>query len=117
MAAGGAGALAGTVVSHFVYVVVGDAIAALIGFVAAYALCAGRSRRSATDDVDSRPSWVSAGRRVAAIAAALVLVLGDSAVYRMGMHGLGRKVVAVALATGVLAFGAWLTRWPRRSPL
>jgi hypothetical protein len=107
------GALATTAAAHFVYVVVGDGVAALIGFVAGYANCAHRSSRSPSVEGDPPPFSIVAARRAAVIAAALVLVMGDRALYRMGMHGLGRKLGAVALATAVFALGAWLSRWPR----
>ena len=59
------------------------------------------------------PLWATAGRRIAVIAGAVALLFGDRALYRLGVHGLPRKLGAVAIATGVLALGFWLTRWPR----
>ena len=135
MLAGGAGAAAATVVAHYFDVIVGDAVAAVIGFAAAYAIArriqsravgAAHSGSAAQTEpapirepflgIARPPRWATAGRRIAVVAGALALLFGDRALYRFGIHGLPRKLGAVAIATATMAVGFWLTRWPRAIP-
>jgi hypothetical protein len=104
------------VIAHYVHVVVGDAVAALLGFAVGYAL-AGRTRARPSTGLDrvadAPPLWVWIAGRLSAILAALAFFLGDRALYSLGLHGLLRKCAAVAIATAVLAVGTQLSRWPR----
>ena len=116
---GGLGALIATVVTHYVSVPFGDAVSALIGFGIAYSishrLTPDRSGRAPERfEIASRPpSWLWIARRASVAAAVLALYYGDHLLYHFGMHGLARKLLAVALATIALATGFSLTRWPR----
>jgi hypothetical protein len=114
--AGGAGALCATALSHYVYLVVGDAVAALAGFALGYAL-AGRSEPPGASGLarvaGAPPQWVWLAGRLSVVLAALAFFLGDRALYSLGVQGLLRKCAAVVIATAVLAVGTRLSRWPR----
>jgi hypothetical protein len=124
--AGGLGAAFVTVVGHYVNLVIGDAFAALFGFLAGYLICgrllnrtqvipAGAASFEGRFGSNTSPLWITAGRRIAVICGALGLLLGDRLLYQVGIHGLTRKLGAVVIATAVLAIGYWITRWPRSS--
>ena len=93
--AGGLGAVIATVFAHYFNVVVGDAAAALIGFAVGYAIV----------------YRIAAGRlgTLSMAGGALALFLGDRGLYQLGMHGLPRKLGAIAIAVAVIAGAVQLT--------
>jgi len=115
IATGGASAAAATIALHFVSLpYLDETPGAALAFFSGYWL-AGRKwpadpPRERFAPRDSRPAWLVIARRAAVVASVLAYFIAYRLAFLADLHGLPRKLSALAAATAALLLGFRLTR-------